>query len=89
MELGKCGNGKVLKALGICILAYFHIFTFAHCAKGAKSAAASGPSVGWVTACDDDQTSLEVNKRGKFTKPFVAAWKDDATDANGDGHNPA
>ena len=55
--------------------------------KGAKSAAASGPSVGWVTACDDDQTSLEVNKRGKFTKPFVAAWKDDATDANGDGYN--
>ena len=35
MELGKCGNGKVLKALGICILAYFHIFTFAHCAEGA------------------------------------------------------
>ena len=55
--------------------------------KGAKSAAASGPSVGWVTACDDDQTSLESNKRGKFTKPFVEAWKTDGTDANGDGYN--
>ena len=55
--------------------------------KGAKSAAASGPSVGWVTACDDDQTSLESNKRGWFTKPFVQAWKADATDANGDGYN--
>ena len=55
--------------------------------KGSKSAAASGPSVGWVTACDDDQTSLESNKRGKFTKPFVEAWKTDGTDANGDGYN--
>ena len=44
-------------------------------------------SVGWVTACDDDQTSLESNKRGKFTKPFVEAWKTDGTDANGDGYN--
>lgn len=55
--------------------------------KGAKSAAASGPSVGWVTACDDDQLSVEVGKRGWFTKPFVQAWKADATDANGDGYN--
>ena len=55
--------------------------------KGAKSAAASGPSVGWVTACDDDQLSVEVGKRGWFTKPFVEAWKTDGTDANGDGYN--
>ena len=55
--------------------------------KGAKSIAESGPTVGWATACDDDQLSVEVNKRGKFTKPFVEAWKDGATDANGDGYN--
>ena len=54
--------------------------------RGAK-AAASGPSVGWVTACDDDQLSVESNKRGWFTRPFVEAWKADATDANGDGWN--
>jgi len=54
--------------------------------KGTK-ASASGPSVGWVTACDDDQLSAEVGKRGWFTKPFVQAWKADATDANGDGWN--
>ena len=35
MELGKYGNGKVLKALGICIFAYFHIFTVSHFAEGA------------------------------------------------------
>ena len=55
--------------------------------KGAKAAAASGPSVGWVTACDDDQLSIEFKGRGWFTKPFVAAWKADATDANHDGYN--
>ena len=55
--------------------------------KGTKAAVASGPSVGWVTACDDDQLSVESNGRGWFTKPFVAAWKADSTDANGDGWN--
>ena len=55
-------------------------------AKGAKTAA-SGPYVGWVTACDDDQTSLDVGTGGWFTNPFVAAWKSNSTDANGDGYN--
>ena len=54
--------------------------------KGLR-AAASGPSVGWVTACDDDQLSVEYKGRGWFTKPFVTAWKADATDANHDGYN--
>ena len=53
--------------------------------KGVK--AANSPSVGWITACDYNQTSLEVNRRGWFTVPFVRAWKADATDANGDGYN--
>ena len=55
--------------------------------KDAKAAAAEGPSVGWVTACDDDQTSLDGTTGAKFTTPFVAAWKSDSTDANGDGWN--
>ena len=55
-------------------------------AKGSGDAA-SGPSVGWITACDDDQLSLESGKRGWFTKPFVAAWKAESTDLNGDGWN--
>lgn len=54
--------------------------------KDAK-AAAGGPSVGWITACDDDQTSLDVGTGGWFTNPFVQAWKADGTDANGDGYN--
>lgn len=54
--------------------------------KGVK-AAAGGPSVGWVTACDDDQTSLDIGTGGWFTTPFVEAWKSTSTDANGDGFN--
>ncbi len=55
--------------------------------KGAKAAAANGPAVGWVTACDHDQLSLDVGTGGWFTNPFVAAWKSNSTDANGDGFN--
>ena len=54
--------------------------------KGVK-ASSSGPSVGWITACDDDQTSLDVGTGGWFTKPFVEAWKSASTDLNGDGYN--
>ncbi len=53
--------------------------------KGVK--ASNAPSVGWITACDYDQLSVEVNGRGWFTKPFVKEWKADSTDANGDGYN--
>ena len=55
--------------------------------KDAKAAAVNGPAVGWVTACDDDQTSLDAGSGGWFTNPFVAAWKTNSTDANGDGFN--
>ena len=55
--------------------------------KGAGDSGAAGPSVGWITACDDDQTSLDIGSGGWFTTPFVKAWKADATDANGDGYN--
>ena len=53
--------------------------------KGVK--ASNDPSIGWITACDYNQLAAEVGGRGWFTEPFVRAWKDAATDANGDGYN--
>ena len=55
-------------------------------AKGVKDA--GGPSIGWITACDEGQTSLDTGDGGWFTVPFVKAWKRNrSTDKNGDDYN--
>ena len=67
----------------------------AHMAEIKKERAAKGykannsPSVGWMTACDEDELSLDWGSYygGKFTYNFVNAWKSASTDANGDGFN--
>ena len=55
--------------------------------KGYK--ADNSPSVGWITACDEDELSLDWGSYygGMFTYNFVNAWKSADTDANGDGYN--
>ena len=55
--------------------------------KGYK--ADNSPSIGWITACDEDELSLDWGSYygGKFTYNFVNAWKSASTDANGDGFN--
>ena len=67
----------------------------AHMAEIKKERAAKGykadnsPSVGWITACDEDELSLDWGSYygGMFTYNFVNAWKSADTDANGDGYN--
>ena len=55
--------------------------------KGYK--ADNSPSIGWITACDEDELSLDWGTYygGMFTYNFVNAWKSADTDANGDGYN--
>ncbi len=67
----------------------------AHMAEIKKERAAKGykadnsPSVGWITACDENELSIDWGSYygGKFTYNFVNAWKSASTDANGDGFN--
>ena len=68
----------------------------AHMAEIKKERAAKGykaeensPSIGWMTACDDDELSLDWGTYygGMFTYNFVNVWKSADTDANGDGYN--
>lgn len=55
-------------------------------AKGIK--ASNEPTVAWITACDEDELSLDYGSSGGyFTSAFVKEWPSKSTDVNGDGYN--
>ena len=54
--------------------------------KGGK--VSNSPSVGWMTACDEDQLSWGGSSGSTFTKNMLNALKSESsTDFNGDGYN--